>query len=514
VPREWEACGVARAAVRRLPGDAGLLILAWHRDAAARTEHLDVVLKIVDVMVAGRQVEERMADLVGRVDNAQQLANMGDYDWHIASDTNRWSDQLYRIYGYEPQSFNASYDRFLAHVHPDDRERIRDIHQHAYATGEPYQMIERIIRADGELRFLSSNGQVVRDDRGNPVRMRGTCIDVTDRVVAEQAREHAAARFRALVEACPDAIVVHDGDGQIVQANRHACDLLGGEPVGHALQEILLRTDAAGQAISAAGLDGHALCLDVTGAALSELEEAGLGAVFLRDATPRLEAEALAVTLREAQIRRRQALEINDNIVQGLTAAVLAMATGDMARSTGYLERTLSAARHMMNDWLDPLNGEEFKPGDLVRATASTLGDVDRAQGDICGAVSLDADLRYRVVVVDDHADVRELLCHQLMLTGRYDVIGEAGDGEEAIRVAADLQPDVIVLDLSMPRMDGLQALPLILDAAPGARVIVMSGFAQVRMAEQVVAAGAATYVEKGLRMDLPGVLDRIVKGA
>ena len=45
---------------------------------------------------------------------------MGDYDWHIASDTNTWSDQLYRIYGYEPQSFNASYERFLANIHPDD----------------------------------------------------------------------------------------------------------------------------------------------------------------------------------------------------------------------------------------------------------------------------------------------------------------------------------------------------------------------------------------------------------
>ena len=49
---------------------------------------------------------------------------MGDYDWHIPTDTNRWSDQLYRIYGHEPQSFNASYERFLSLIHPDDRERI------------------------------------------------------------------------------------------------------------------------------------------------------------------------------------------------------------------------------------------------------------------------------------------------------------------------------------------------------------------------------------------------------
>ncbi len=46
-----------------------------------------------------REAEDALADLQARVDNAQQLANMGEYDWHIAADTNRWSDQLYRIFG-------------------------------------------------------------------------------------------------------------------------------------------------------------------------------------------------------------------------------------------------------------------------------------------------------------------------------------------------------------------------------------------------------------------------------
>ena len=63
----------------------------------------------------------------------------------------------------------------------------------AYATGEPYAMVERIVRPDGDVRYLSSNGQVMMDDDGRPVRMRGTCIDITDRVHAEQERERNAA---------------------------------------------------------------------------------------------------------------------------------------------------------------------------------------------------------------------------------------------------------------------------------------------------------------------------------
>src|SRR5690349_22349982 len=112
------------------------------------------------------EAEAALNDLRLRVDNAQQLANMGDYDRHIPTDSNRWSDQLYRIYGYEPQSFNASYERFLSCLHPDDRDHIMAIHQQSLATGEPYQMTERIIRPDGELRYLASNGQVLFDESG------------------------------------------------------------------------------------------------------------------------------------------------------------------------------------------------------------------------------------------------------------------------------------------------------------------------------------------------------------
>ena len=66
--------------------------------------------------VARLVAEAQHRELTARVANAQHLAHMGDYDWHIATDRNTWSDELYRIYGHVPQSFNASYERFLALV--------------------------------------------------------------------------------------------------------------------------------------------------------------------------------------------------------------------------------------------------------------------------------------------------------------------------------------------------------------------------------------------------------------
>ncbi len=368
----WGGVELSRALV--LAGEGQVLLLGDPDDAAPwATPALETFCGAWQRLVA----ESRLADLVHRVDNAQQLAGMGDYDWHIPTDTNRWSDQLYRIYGHEPQSFNASYERFLSMIHPDDRERIMGVHQTAYATGEPYQMIERVVRPDGETRYLSSNGQVIMNDEGVPVRMRGTCVDITDRVLAEQARERSAARFKLLVESSPDAVLVLDADGVVLQANARADEILGGDPVGHAIAEILPEpARVGGEAIEATGLDGRELRLDAAMANLADETEPGLTAAFLHDAAPRLAAEETDRRLREAHQRRRQALEINDNVVQGLTIAVYAIEDGDYVRAVSYLERTLAAGRKMMNDLLEPLDRGTLEPGELVRSVPTSLDDV------------------------------------------------------------------------------------------------------------------------------------------
>ena len=511
VPAALSAAGVTAASAAVLPGRAGRLEFSWHNPRPAQQQAAILCVALLSAALDRLTAHSDLTDLIARVDTAQQLANMGDYDWHIASDTNRWSDQLYRIYGHEPQTFNASYERFLEHIHPDDRDKITAIHSAAYASGEPYEMVERIVRPDGQLRYLASNGQVIRDGNGTPVRMRGTCIDITDRVLAEQAREASAARFRSLVEASPDAIVVYDDAGVILQANRHANELLHGNPAGRRISDVADISHPAGLALPATALDGAQLVLDIVSTPLSDLDGERLTAAFLRDAAPRLHAEAATVALNEANLRRRQALEVNDNVVQGLAAAAYALSLGDTAASTRFLDRTITAARHLMNNWLTPLGGDQIRPGDLVRDTASGL-DLHQPPADT--GASPTPPPTCRILVVDDNVDVRTLLRAQLDLVGRYDVIGEAGDGQQAIDQTRVLQPDIVLLDLAMPIMDGLQALPHILQASPGVQVIVLSGFDQASMAPTAMAAGAARYVEKGPRMQLDHIIDGVLRAA
>jgi DNA-binding NarL/FixJ family response regulator len=102
------------------------------------------------------------------------------------------------------------------------------------------------------------------------------------------------------------------------------------------------------------------------------------------------------------------------------------------------------------------------------------------------------------VLICDDVAAVRALLKIVIDKADGMRVVGEARDGDEAIARARKHQPDVVLLDLAMPRRSGLDALPEIVAVAPNTQVIVFSGFAASTVANDVVALGAALYIEKG----------------
>jgi DNA-binding NarL/FixJ family response regulator len=105
---------------------------------------------------------------------------------------------------------------------------------------------------------------------------------------------------------------------------------------------------------------------------------------------------------------------------------------------------------------------------------------------------------RDRVLVGDDAANLRELLTLLLEVEDDFEVVGTAADGEQAIAAAEALRPDVVLLDLAMPVMDGLQALPILRMHVPNARIVIFSGFEHEALATEALRAGADAYIEKG----------------
>ena len=103
------------------------------------------------------------------------------------------------------------------------------------------------------------------------------------------------------------------------------------------------------------------------------------------------------------------------------------------------------------------------------------------------------------VVLADDTPEIRTLLRLTLEDQGLIEVVGEAGDGAEAVEIVSELQPDALVLDLAMPVMDGFEAIPEVRRRAPDTKIIVLSGFDTSVMCERALALGAHVYFEKGI---------------
>jgi DNA-binding NarL/FixJ family response regulator len=115
-----------------------------------------------------------------------------------------------------------------------------------------------------------------------------------------------------------------------------------------------------------------------------------------------------------------------------------------------------------------------------------------------------------RILLVDDHPLTRSALAGLLQQHG-FDVVGEAADGESAITRAAELSPDLILLDLSMPGLDGLSALPRLREAAPSCEVVVLTASGEEKNLLAAIRAGAAGYL---LKSEPPARIVEFLRGA
>jgi len=166
-----------------------------------------------------REIAERLARSDRRLREAQGVAHVGSFEWDIGPNILTWSDELQRIYGFEPGQFGGTFQAFMERVPVDEREATSKVIFDAYGRLSPFMYDHRIVRTDGSIRVLHSRGDVIVDERGKPLRMVGTCWDVTDQKELIRKLEQAVARWEATVNATAEGILVVGLDGKIISVS-------------------------------------------------------------------------------------------------------------------------------------------------------------------------------------------------------------------------------------------------------------------------------------------------------
>ena len=134
---------------------------------------------------ARHAAEARIRRSERQLATAEAIAHLGSWHWDIASNAVSWSDEMYRIYGLQPNEVTVDYDFFIARVHVDDREAVRRRLDRAYREGGHFELDHRIVLPNGDVRVLEAYGEVITDATGTPTAMVGTGQDVTERRRAE-----------------------------------------------------------------------------------------------------------------------------------------------------------------------------------------------------------------------------------------------------------------------------------------------------------------------------------------
>ena len=172
-----------QALVEELARRAALALENARLYAAAQQQAAWLEARVQERTETLRQSERRLAE-------AQQIAALGSWHWDIQADTLTWSDEMYRIYGVDPEHFTATYAGFVALVHPEDRAYVQRTVSDALAERRSYTMQHRIVRPDGAVRVLAARGELTLDVAGQPAALAGIGHDVTEqRRIENELRE-------------------------------------------------------------------------------------------------------------------------------------------------------------------------------------------------------------------------------------------------------------------------------------------------------------------------------------
>ncbi|HEY4395588.1 MAG TPA: PAS domain S-box protein [Polyangia bacterium] len=532
-----------------------------HRDVAGSVR--GVVILVNDV-TAHKAAERALRKSEQMLERSQSTAHVGS--WEVELDDSgqmrpggvKWSAETFRIFGYEPGALEIDGTTFLSHIHPDDRAHVRLTIDRFTKTAEPYENEYRIVRPNGTVRMLHSWVDLEKNAAGNPVRVIGTCQDVTDVKRAEQELREADRRkdeFLAMLShelrnpLAPilSAVEIIEQTGpaarephatyqaiitrQVLHMKRLLDDLLDVARVSRGkirlrreqveLGTLLLQAVEVSRPMIAD--KGHTLELALGREPLPvEADSTRIVQVFANLINNAAKYTDAGGHIRlGARVERGQAVVSVRDDGTGMGADLLARAfdlfvqqTQSFDRAQGGLGIGLTMVRTLVKMHggsveafsEGPGRGSEFVVRLPLSPAAQTAPPPPLPSGGATAAP-------LRVLVVDDNVDAARTLEQVLALAGHR--VSLAHDGPGALAAANALRPQLVLLDLGLPGMDGYAVAAKLRAAGHDrAAMVAVTGYGQDDDLRRSKAAGFDRHLVKpldgaGLRKLLAEVAQR-----
>ena len=518
-----------------------------------------------------KQAEQELARANLRLQVAAASGGLGIWDGDVRTHTLTWDDRQYEMYGVARNEFASCYDAWLNRMHPDDLERVTEAFAAALRDGNRFDQEFRIVRPDGEIRYLKGEGLVEWDAEGRPVRMVGLNQDITESKRAQQERERLleqlaqAQRMESI--GCLAGGVAHDFNNLLTVINGYSelalTELCADDPLQKTLREIL----HAGE--RAAALTRQLLAYSRKQVLQPQVLELNVVLEGMRAMLERLVGEDMDVRFAlspESPTVRADLLQLEQVVMNLVVNARDAMPQGgSLTIATNLAERSvvpsapdavLGASRYAVLVVRDTGVGMDeatrqriFEPFFTTKGRGEGTGlGLSMVEGIVLqsgGFITVDSKLGQgatfsvylphltgetapalkpesspvpagyeTILLVEDQEDVRDYTAALLMEYGYY-VIPVAG-AAEALRVC-ETRPErihLLLTDVVMPQVSGKELARQLKEIRPGVRILYMSGYTDDVIAQHGELDEGTQFIQKPFSREALARKVRMVLGA